>query len=301
MTVSVKLNLSKKNAISVITHHLDIIQKEREDFESNWTITSKPGLQYHTFHLISPDDRFLKTYCEIRLRELDDTKTNLTVFDPDWTSTPIEIIFRGTLNKSEIAYLEETGKYDIRFKMFERYVSKFNKRKDEIVKTLITRLKSDDVVGSKIQNGQPEKDKYGFVSQARIKQLKKIKSTEYDLRKLIQFCEELNYTYTGKCYLSTALLLRAVIDHIPPIFEKFDFSQVVSEYNWSTKKASLKKTPSAQKMMERLDGSLRDLANYHIHSHIHKKVSLVDKVQVNFSSEFGILLDEVIYLLKNQG
>jgi len=70
-----------------------------------------------------------------------------------------------------------------------------------------------------------------FVSANRIAQLRGITNTIFDLRKLIRLCEEINVAYTEGLLLSTAMLTRTILDHVPPIFGMATFAQVVANYS----------------------------------------------------------------------
>ena len=69
-----------------------------------------------------------------------------------------------------------------------------------------------------------------FIANERVSELSKIISQNYDLSKLVELCKELNYAYAGGCYLSVAMLIRAILDHVPPIFEKRSFSEIANNY-----------------------------------------------------------------------
>src|SRR5438477_888034 len=45
-----------------------------------------------------------------------------------------------------------------------------------------------------------------------------LQSKKFNLAKLVRFAEELNDNYDRENYLSCALLIRAVINHVPPLF-----------------------------------------------------------------------------------
>ena len=68
-----------------------------------------------------------------------------------------------------------------------------------------------------------EINKAEYVNLGRILELKNVASPDFDLTILIKLCEELNDTYKNEHYYSTAMLVRAIIDHIPPIFGKGNF------------------------------------------------------------------------------
>ena len=132
-----------------------------------------------------------------------------------------------------------------------------------------------------------------FVSLQRIKQLKTFKSSDYDLKKLIRLCEELNYCFNGKCYFAVAILVRAIQDHVPPIFGDYKtFKEVANSYGGPTVERSLKN------VFQKLDESARGIADYHIHMSISKDPSLPNKIQVNYSQELDFLLGEIIRILK---
>jgi len=128
-----------------------------------------------------------------------------------------------------------------------------------------------------------------FVNEGRIKELREIASSNFDLSKLIRFCEELNISYANDCSLSVAMLGRAVLDHVPPIFDRKRFSEVVNNYEGSQ---------SFKKSMSHLHNSLRSIANRHLHGQIRKKESLPNMTQVGFSPELDVLLEEIVRLLK---
>jgi hypothetical protein len=127
-----------------------------------------------------------------------------------------------------------------------------------------------------------------FVSEARIAELQSLSHANFDLRKLIRLCEEINITYTGGALLATAMLTRAILDHVPPIFDMRTFSQVTSNYAGSR---SFKKT------MERLEQAARNIADGYLHGTIRKREALPEPQQVNFSAEIDALLAEIVRIL----
>ena len=83
--------------------------------------------------------------------------------------------------------------------------------------------------------------------------------------------------------------MRAIIDHIPPIFGFKNFSEVVNNYN---------RGRSCKELIERLDKSSRKLADIYLHKQISKKEDLPNFTQINYSAELDILLSEIINKLK---
>jgi hypothetical protein len=142
---------------------------------------------------------------------------------------------------------------------------------------------------------EQEKEKFRnqktyFVNPTRIDELRKIKSKKFDLLKLIQLCEELNNASSIKTAYSPTLLVRAIIDHTPPIFGFKNFSEVANNYKDGTK--------SFKKSMLTLDSSLRNIADNNIHSQARQKEVLPNQTQTDFTPELDLLLSEVIRILK---
>ncbi|MBK6641998.1 MAG: hypothetical protein IPG39_12620 [Bacteroidetes bacterium] len=89
-----------------------------------------------------------------------------------------------------------------------------------------------------------------------------------------------------KNYYSVAALIRAVLDHIPPIFDQPNFDSVVSQS---------KKT--FKEIVSRLN-ELRDPANIHLHSQCSSSVSLAVEHDVDKRSDISMLLSKTIEQLK---
>ena len=109
----------------------------------------------------------------------------------------------------------------------------------------------------------------------------------YDLRKLVRLCEELNVCYDDECYFAVAMLTRAVLDHVPPVFGFHNFSEVVNNYKWG---------PSRRDAMDHLEKSARKIADVHLHTHASVAEVLPNQAQVNFGPSLDVLLGEVVKL-----
>ena len=128
-----------------------------------------------------------------------------------------------------------------------------------------------------------------YVDNARIQELRLIDSEIVDLSKLISICEELNKCYANDCFFAVAMLVRAIVDHVPPIFGATSFSEVISSYKGSR---------SFKESMNNLDKSLRKIADSHLHVQIRKSEVLPKKTQINFSPDLDVLLSEVVRILQ---
>jgi hypothetical protein len=127
-----------------------------------------------------------------------------------------------------------------------------------------------------------------YVNLGRIAELASVKNASFDLSKLIRLCEEINIAFSSNAFLSTIILTRAIIDHVPPIFGQGSFSQVVGGYG----------TKSFKESMGRLDGSSRKIADQYLHGQIRNREVLPNETQVDFSPDIDLLLAEVYRVLK---
>jgi len=124
-----------------------------------------------------------------------------------------------------------------------------------------------------------------IVNPQRIQQLKEIRNGKFDLSKLIRMCEEINMCFAGECYLTVAMLTRAIVDHVPPIFAVNTFAEVANNYAG---------TKSFKESMQTLDSSSRKIADQHLHTKIRESEVLPNATQVDFSQPLDVLLGEIV-------
>ena len=127
-----------------------------------------------------------------------------------------------------------------------------------------------------------------FIDSERILELTKITTVEFDFSKLIALCQELNWNYSNGNYLTVSILIRAIIDHVPPIFGFGKFNEVANNYGGK----------SFKKNMLNLNNSLRNIADNYLHQTIRKTESLPNKTQIDFKNDFDVLLAEIIRIFK---
>jgi hypothetical protein len=128
-----------------------------------------------------------------------------------------------------------------------------------------------------------------YINSDRISALEKIVSDEFDLTKLIKICQELNDNYSIGNYLSTGILLRALLDHISPIFKHDTFANLANQYGFAG--------TSFKKNMRHLQDSFRNIADSMLHSPIKRKEVLPTSQQIEFKADVDILLAEIIKIL----
>ena len=152
-------------------------------------------------------------------------------------------------------------------------------------------LKTNDFIkddfGYLKDNRIDEKNHEVYVDLTRIDELFNIQDKNFDLTKLIVLLKELNVAYTNNCFLSIPILVRTIIDHIPPLFEKTTFAEVRGGYGEKSFKESMNKLESCRKIADSI-----------LHFPIRSKESLPTRTQINFSADLDVLLQEIIRINK---
>jgi hypothetical protein len=90
--------------------------------------------------------------------------------------------------------------------------------------------------------------------------------------------------------MAVAALTRAILDHVPPVFEKRNFDGVASQYAWGK---------SNRDSIRRLAESARSIADSHLHVQIRAEEILPNRTQVDFSSDLDVLLAEIVRILRS--
>ncbi|MGY3609181.1 MULTISPECIES: hypothetical protein [unclassified Bradyrhizobium] len=158
-----------------------------------------------------------------------------------------------------------------------------------IVRAAADTIRSEATLGPRqtaLTVSQPTEPPY--VSPVRIGELRAINSTSWDLRKLVRLSEEINAAFAGGNFLSVAMLLRAIADHVPPIFGAPSFREYASNCAGRSHKGS----------MQHLDASLRHIADGILHQQIRARESLPTASQVDFRQDLDVLLGEVVRVLR---
>lgn len=163
------------------------------------------------------------------------------------------------------------------------FYSKLGQKKHKISISPIDRRITDDI----LQMQGLGKEEY--VSTFRINELARIKESNFDLTKLIQLLHEINVANHHQIYFSIAMLVRAVMDHVPPIFGCNNFIEFSNNYRG---------TKSFNKSMKNLQNSLRNVADSFLHSKIRKSEVLPTFNQVDFKTDLDVLLSEIVRITK---
>ena len=147
-----------------------------------------------------------------------------------------------------------------------------------------------DALLAQFEKSLPNSKTHPYVAEERITELAEIENATFDTSKIIRLVRELNVAYNNDAHFTTGILVRAIIDHVPPIFGCATFPEVANNY---------KGTKSFKAAMQRFNDSLRNLADSYLHVQIRKVESLPTYNQVDFRAELDALLSEVSRILQD--
>jgi hypothetical protein len=129
-------------------------------------------------------------------------------------------------------------------------------------------------------------DGMSVVAESRLVELRTLPVVDFDFRKLVRMCEEINAAYDLQCYYAAAMLIRGVLDHVPPVFGCKTFSEVANNYAGGGR--SFKDT------MHHMENASRKVADAHLHMPIRKSETLPTAQQVNCGQQLDMLLSEIV-------
>jgi len=135
-----------------------------------------------------------------------------------------------------------------------------------------------------------DKGRTAYVDKNTLLRLSRIENEEFDLSRLVSLCNELDDNYSLENYHSCAMLLRAIFDHVPPIFQKVSFKEVCAQYG----------SRSFKDIMRPLNETAKKIGDDYLHTQISKKVLAVTKTQVSFQANLDMLLNEISAILEQK-
>lgn len=109
----------------------------------------------------------------------------------------------------------------------------------------------------------------------------------FNYQKLITLIEELNFSYAYNKAYSSCTILRAILDHIPPLLGKDNFDAVASKYKWGSEKSSKRK--AVGKLLE-----FRNTPDDVLHGQITDKDDVVDITYLPDKFAINVLLKECL-------
>jgi len=136
----------------------------------------------------------------------------------------------------------------------------------------------------------PVPDGSAVVAESRLVELRSLVSPDLDFRKLVRLCEEINATYGLQCYYATAMLIRGLLDHVPPVFGFKTFSEVANNYAGGGR--------SFKEAMSHLENASRKVGDAHLHMPIRKSETLPTAQQVSCGQQLDVLLSEIVRITR---
>ena len=129
-----------------------------------------------------------------------------------------------------------------------------------------------------------------IVDPALIKQLSALESSRVDVASLVRMSREINSSLAHGNILAVALVMRTVLNHVPPVFGQDTFEQVVANVGKSLKES-----------FDHLEKGLRKIADFHTHRKIAVAESYPSVAQVEpFKPQFELLLQQVEARLRSE-
>ncbi|OGK13477.1 hypothetical protein A3A93_01470 [Candidatus Roizmanbacteria bacterium RIFCSPLOWO2_01_FULL_38_12] len=113
------------------------------------------------------------------------------------------------------------------------------------------------------------------------------KTGYFNYQKLITLIEELNFNYSNKKTYSACMVLRAILDHVPPLLDKDDFSSMVNNHIWGNEKSSRRKA-----VKELL--TFRNIPDDVLHNQITDKSDVIDFTYLPSKFSVNVLLKECL-------
>ncbi|KCZ88752.1 hypothetical protein [Hyphomonas jannaschiana] len=124
-----------------------------------------------------------------------------------------------------------------------------------------------------------------YVDGTRLAQIRSASRSHFDSTRLAQLCHELNVAHANDCFLTVAMLVRTIANHVPPAFGCKNFAEVAN---------NLAADKSLKKSLVNLESSLKNIADYNLHQQIRQIESLPTATQVDFKQDLDRLLEEVV-------
>jgi hypothetical protein len=132
-------------------------------------------------------------------------------------------------------------------------------------------------------------DQWTFVDLKRLTEMRTINNAKFDCTRLICLCEELNDSASRQNAHAVIMLIRTILNHVPPIFGFRTFAEVANHYSCGF---------SLKHVLRRLEDVSRRIADRLSHMPIERREVTPNMTQVNFSNELDVMLSELCRLLK---
>ena len=130
-----------------------------------------------------------------------------------------------------------------------------------------------------------------IIDPALIERLSRAESPVADIAAfLVPMCREINSCFAHGNIVATMLLMRSLLNYVPPLFGRETFSQFVANTSLSRSKKD---------SFEHLEKGLRKIADFHTHRRIGAAEFYPSAAQVEpFKPQFELLLQEIITVVE---
>lgn len=130
-----------------------------------------------------------------------------------------------------------------------------------------------------------------FVSPPLISRIEELPAGSFDTRKLVAYCRELNSSYYHGNVVACLLLIRTIMNHIPPVFGHSKFEHVVANASRSQKD-----------VFANLQSGLRKLADMYAHTPIRQHEECPTRNQIDpYRAPLEVLLHEAVGRIRGDG
>ena len=161
----------------------------------------------------------------------------------------------------------------------------------DILKIIGKNITDIFITDDELESLESQTNDSDYVDKKRIQELEKIKSKNFDFLRLVAILKELNTAYKNKMIFAIPPLVRSIIDQVPPIFDKSNFSEVSGNFG----------SKSFRDSMNILDKTSRKIADSYLHTKIRKnESSLPTETQINFKHALDVLLQEILRIVRSE-
>lgn len=158
---------------------------------------------------------------------------------------------------------------------------------DVFLRQIIAQYKAEDTITPlHFKSSESSNDNYPYVNKDFLEGFQK-KNNHFNYQKLITLIEELNFNHKNKKTYSSCMILRAILDHVPPLLAKNDFDDVVNKYSWGSEKSSRRK--ALKKLLD-----FRNTPDDVLHGRITNRSDVIDFSYLPDKFSVNILLQECL-------
>ncbi|HYU31020.1 MAG TPA: hypothetical protein VEW48_02575 [Thermoanaerobaculia bacterium] len=112
----------------------------------------------------------------------------------------------------------------------EEFVEAFNRSLERAAAFLESVIAEVEEFGLEASGHQPPQGTTSFIAPERLSALRAAPATTFDLSRLVRIAEEIDASYRQGAYHAVAALTRALLDHVPPLFNCRSFAEVANNY-----------------------------------------------------------------------